>query len=106
MFELHLPLARSLKDKRSVVRSIRDRLRRRPELSVAEVALGDLHQRARLAACMVSGDRALIEKSFAAAQEMVEADSESELLGWDEDYSHYDDDAPLELPSVDGFFGD
>ncbi len=105
IFEIHLPFAHSLKEKRRVVRSVRDRLRARWELSVAEVALQDLHQRARLAISMVSGNRLLIEQAFDSARELV-ADSEGELLGWNEDYVQYDDDAPLELPSMDGSEGD
>jgi uncharacterized protein len=102
MFEIHLPFAQSLKEKRQVVRSVRDRLRARPELSVAEVALQELHQRARLAICMVSGDRGLVEQAFQSARDLV-ADCEGELLGWNEDYLQYDDDAPLGLPAMEGF---
>ena len=46
LFELHIPHAQSLKDKRMVVRSVRDKLRNL-DLSVKEVAFHDLHQRAR-----------------------------------------------------------
>jgi len=35
--ELHLPAARSLKDKRQVVRSMKERIRERVRASVAEV---------------------------------------------------------------------
>ena len=38
----HVPHARSLKDKRSVVRSFRDRVRARFDVSIAEVAAQDL----------------------------------------------------------------
>jgi len=47
----------SLKDKRRVVRSIKDRVRARLNASIAEVGDPDLHQRADLAAVTVSGDR-------------------------------------------------
>jgi uncharacterized protein YlxP (DUF503 family) len=36
-FELHLPAARSLKDKRQVVRSVKERLRARYNVAVVEV---------------------------------------------------------------------
>ena len=55
-FELHIPHALSLKDKRSVVRSLRDRLRSKFEISVAEVDHHDVWQRATLALACVSGD--------------------------------------------------
>lgn len=105
VFEIHLPFARSLKEKRQVVRSVRDRLRARSELSVAEVALQDLHQRARIAISMVSGDRGLVEQAFQSARDLV-ADCEGEILGWSEDYLQYDDDDPLGMPAMESFDGD
>ena len=105
VFEIHLPFSRSLKEKRQVVRSVRDRLRTRQELSVAEVALQDLHQRARLAISMVSGDRGLIEQAFQSAQD-VAADCDGEILGWNEDILEYDDDDPIGLPAPDEFGGE
>jgi hypothetical protein len=47
-WELHIPGCRSLKEKRMVVRSLRDRLRHRFNLSVAETGLQDVHDRAEL----------------------------------------------------------
>jgi uncharacterized protein YlxP (DUF503 family) len=49
--------SRSLKDKRRVVRSIKDRVKARLNVSIAEVGDADLRQRADLAAVTVSGDR-------------------------------------------------
>ena len=48
--------SRSLKDKRRVVKSIKDRVRARLNVSIAEVGDADLRQRADLAAVTVSGD--------------------------------------------------
>jgi hypothetical protein len=105
VFEIHIPFSHSLKEKRKVVRSARDRLRSRLDLSVAEVALQDLHQRARLAIAMVSGDRVLIEQVFQSARELV-SDCEGEILGWSEDVLQYDDDDPLGLPTMHDWGGD
>ncbi len=49
--------SRSLKDKRRVVKSIKDRVRTRLNVSIAEVGEPDLRQRADLAAVTVSSDR-------------------------------------------------
>lgn len=59
--ELVIPYAQSLKDKRSVVLGLRDRLRSKFNASVAEVAFQDKWQRAVLAVCMVSGDKRKLE---------------------------------------------
>jgi uncharacterized protein YlxP (DUF503 family) len=53
---LVIPSARSLKDKRQVVSRVRERLRARKNLSVAEVGHLESHSRAILAICLVSND--------------------------------------------------
>jgi uncharacterized protein YlxP (DUF503 family) len=50
----HIPHARSLKEKRSVVRKFRDRVRAKFDVSIAEVDAQDLHQRAVFGVCVVS----------------------------------------------------
>src|SRR5260370_252644 len=44
--ELHIPDAHSLKDKRQIVRSLKDRLRRHFNVAVAELEYQDVWQRA------------------------------------------------------------
>jgi uncharacterized protein YlxP (DUF503 family) len=82
VFELHIPHARSLKDKRAVVRSVRARIRSRFEMSVAEVGLLDLHQRARLAAAMVGSDGAPLEPMFEEVARALEVESDAALVSW------------------------
>ncbi len=53
--ELHVPMAGSLKAKRSVVKSLVVRLRQDLNCSVAEVGYQDLWQRAVLGVAVVSG---------------------------------------------------
>ena len=55
--ELRIDHAQSLKDKRHVVKGLKDRLRSRHNVAVAEIDHQDLWQRALLAAVTVSGDR-------------------------------------------------
>lgn len=58
--ELHLPAARSLKDKRRVVKSLVERIHRRCRVSVAETDFQDLHQRAEISIAVVgNGEREL-----------------------------------------------
>lgn len=54
--ELGVPWAESLKDKRSVVRSVKDRLSRRYRVSVAEVAELDNCRVARLGIVLAASD--------------------------------------------------
>lgn len=53
---LHLPGSRSLKDKRQIVRSLKDRVRSRLHLSVAEVGDPDRLQVATVAVVAVSNE--------------------------------------------------
>lgn len=68
---LHIPAAQSLKDRRRVVRSFKDRLRARLPLSVAEVGGLDLHQRAILGVVAVSNDAAQVDELLASAAAMA-----------------------------------
>ncbi|MGO9834549.1 MAG: DUF503 domain-containing protein [Polyangiaceae bacterium] len=57
----HIAHARSLKDKRRVVQKFRDRVRSRFDVSIAEVAAQDLHQRAVFGVGVVSGDASVCD---------------------------------------------
>lgn len=59
--EIIIPYARSLKDRRSAVRKISDRIRSRFNASVAEVGFQDKWQRAAIAVCMVGSDKRQLE---------------------------------------------
>lgn len=65
---LHLELiigdAMSLKDKRRIVKSFKDRVRARHNVSVAEVDELDSHRRAVLAVAMVGSDSRYVESAL------------------------------------------
>jgi uncharacterized protein YlxP (DUF503 family) len=67
----HLPGARSLKDKRQVVRSFRDRVRGRLDVSIAEVEHLDLHQRATFGVAVVSNDAGICDELLASVASMA-----------------------------------
>ena len=72
-WELHVSGAASLKDKRSVIKSIKDRLHNEFNVSVAETGHHDVWQRAELTACVVSTDRRHAESVIASADRFVAA---------------------------------
>jgi uncharacterized protein YlxP (DUF503 family) len=74
--ELRIEHAHSLKEKRHVVKSLKDRLRHKFNVSVAEIDDQDLHNSAVLAVATVSSSRPFAEKVLQA----VERES-AELLG-------------------------
>jgi uncharacterized protein YlxP (DUF503 family) len=57
-FNLSIPESRSLKDKRMVIRSIKDRISNRFNVSIAEVGRQDSRNFASIAAVVVSVDSA------------------------------------------------
>ena len=59
--ELRIEAAHSLKDKRQVVRSLKDRLRNSFNVSVAEIEVTDLWQRATLGVVSISDSRDYLE---------------------------------------------
>ena len=61
--ELYLAGARSLKDKRAVLRRLKDRLKRQ-NIAIAEVAHHELRQRAELAVVTVGVDQDIAERTF------------------------------------------
>ena len=73
--EIHIPDARSLKDKRQVLRSLKDSLRAHFNVAVAEQ---ELWQRSRVGVVSISGDGKHLEESLQAIAEESER-----LLGRD-----------------------
>jgi len=71
--ELHIEDAHSLKEKRHVVQSLKDRLRHKFNVAVAEIDHQDIWQRATLAAVTVSGDRVFAEKVLQGVEEEAAA---------------------------------
>jgi uncharacterized protein YlxP (DUF503 family) len=69
--ELHLPGARSLKDKRHDVRSLVERLRHRLAVLVVESDHQDLHQRAALAMTALATDAEAARGTVARALDVV-----------------------------------
>jgi len=85
--ELHLPDVDSLKGKRHVLKGLKERVRQRFEVSVAEVDHQDAWQRATLAVACVSGDsrhaNEVVSKALAFIESTVDGhviDVQTEIL--------------------------
>jgi hypothetical protein len=79
-WELEVYGCQSLKDKRRVVKSLKDRLHDRFNVSAAETAYQDLWQRAELSACVVSGDRAHADSVLESADKLVNGDARARVI--------------------------
>ncbi|RAV16159.1 DUF503 domain-containing protein [Mycolicibacterium sp. GF69] len=79
-FDLLLGDVRSLKQKRSVIRPVIAELNRRFAVSAAETDAQDLHRRANVGVALVAADRSHVVDVLDAAERLVAARPEFELL--------------------------
>lgn len=79
--ELFISHAQSLKEKRSVVRRIVDRVRNKFNVSVAEVDCLDLHQRAVIGVVAVSNDQKFTNSVLNQVHRFVEGLFLAEVIG-------------------------
>jgi len=79
-FDLLLGDVRSLKQKRSVIRPVVAELQRKFSVSAAETGSHELHRRARIGVAMAAADRGHAVDVLDAAERLVAAHPEFELL--------------------------
>jgi uncharacterized protein YlxP (DUF503 family) len=79
-WDLSLPECLSLKDKRRVVKSLKDRLRKRFNVSVAETAYQDAWSRAELSVALVASDGRYAESVLFKVDRMLEGESRVVIL--------------------------
>ena len=85
--ELVIPYAQSLKDKRSAVRGLTDRIRSKFNASVAEVEYQDKWQRAVLAVCFVGNETSThLESDSAHIRTLCEEATDVEIVAIDQEW--------------------
>ena len=77
--DFFLPGCSSLKQKRMFLRSIKEKLRNKHNVAVAEVDFQDVWQRARIGLTSVSTDQALLDSTFQAVLRMAENRPDAQL---------------------------
>ncbi len=88
--EFHIPQARSLKEKRAVVRPVVEGLRHRFSLSVAEVAYQDKWQRAAIGLAVVSETYGHAADVVDAVERWVWSRAEIEVSSFSTQWSTYE----------------
>ena len=73
--ECHIPHARSLKQKRVVIKSLTDRLRARLNASVSETGFLDEWQRSVIALSLVSNNRRYLRQQLSNVEQLLTASS-------------------------------
>lgn len=84
--DVHLPVSRSLKDKRSVLKSLRDQLRGRFNIAVAELDSNEKWQRATVGISTVGEDRAYVAGLLSEVTAWLRATHLVELIRVEEEY--------------------
>lgn len=84
--ELLIPYAQSLKDKRSAVRSLKDRIRSKFNSSVAEVGYQDKWQRSVVVVCFVGSDKRHLESDTARVRTICEETVDVEIVAIDQQW--------------------
>ena len=82
--ELLIPGCSSLKEKRMVVQSIKEKIYRRFKVSVAEVDHLDKWQRVGLGIAKVSNNSTGIEQTFSHIDNFIESDVRIQILDWNQ----------------------
>lgn len=85
-WQLSLPECRSLKEKRRVVKSLKERLQHRFHVSVAETRHQDVWSRAELTAAVVTSDRAQADSILDKLDTFVERDGRAVILAFERSF--------------------
>jgi len=80
--ELSIPDAMSLKDKRRVVLSLKDKIRNGHNVSIAEVGALDEHRRSVIGLAMVANDKAYVEGGLSKLVDLVRMTANVSLIDY------------------------
>jgi uncharacterized protein YlxP (DUF503 family) len=80
VWQLEILGSQSLKEKRSVVKSLKERLQARYRVSAAETNYQDVWQRAELAAAVVSGEQSHVSDVLDAMDRLVTNDMRARVI--------------------------
>jgi uncharacterized protein YlxP (DUF503 family) len=84
--EIHIQDSQSLKDKRQVLRSLKEKLRHRFNVAVAELEHQDTWQRSVIGVVSISADESHLEQSLRAVAEESELLLGRDLIGQQVEY--------------------
>ena len=80
--EISIPDAMSLKDKRQVVKSLKDRIAHGHNVSIAEVGALDEHRRSIIGVAMVSNDKRYVEGALSKLVDFIRMVPQASLIDY------------------------
>lgn len=92
---VHAEHSHSLKEKRAVIRRLKDRARSRLEVTMAEVAAQDTWQRIVLGFAVVGGDRRRIEQTITGVVALIEEAGDGRVIDVQREVFPFKADEPL-----------
>ena len=95
---LMVPESQSLKDKRMVLRSLKDRTRHKFNVAIAEVGAGDLWQEAVVGFAVVANERGFVESVVEKTVAFVEELAIAKIVDDERDFLVYGDEPLGETP--------
>lgn len=88
--ELLIPGARSLKDRRQAVRSLKERLRNKFDAACAEVGDLETWNRAFLGVSCVANEKSVLQDIAAEIGRYAQNDAAVQVTGFQKDFVHYE----------------
>lgn len=86
LVEIHLIGSHSLKEKRRVLRRLKDRIRSKFNIAVAELEHQDLWQRATLGMVSIASSREPLESCFRQVRDILEREVSGDLASFHVEY--------------------
>jgi uncharacterized protein YlxP (DUF503 family) len=83
VFELHVPEARSLKEKRSVVKSLIERIEARHRVCLLESDFQDLHQRSEITLALLGHNQPDVDRVLARIRDTIDGHGGCYLTYWE-----------------------
>lgn len=85
-FDLMIPFSQSLKSKRRVIKSLKDRVRARFNASVAEIDYLEEWQRSLIGVALISNDPRHLERGSSAINQLIGETADIQLLNANQEW--------------------
>ncbi|HET6618040.1 MAG TPA: DUF503 domain-containing protein [Gemmatimonadota bacterium] len=85
VFDIHIQNVHSLKEKRFVLRSVKDRIAQKFNVAVSETGYQDKWQRCELAVAAVAGERRSVERTLEGVRAMLDGEPELRVISDESD---------------------
>jgi len=80
IIELYFPYSHSLKEKRAIVNKIKERIKSRFNVALAEIGYHDLWQRSKIGLVTIGNGKDIVEKTFQSISRFIEDELGESLL--------------------------